>query len=142
MLRKVFRVLLLLIIFLTSIPAYAQGSPFAEIFDPSHNKVIKSVRVDSEIYDLASGWVKSIDNLYGKINPSSIKGYKVRIPLDPPIKVNKKSLNSNINEVYIIVPEKESPFLMIFEDKNKPSCFKFHGNIDDLWKAMDFKLEN
>jgi hypothetical protein len=142
MTKKVLAMLILLIIFLPSIPISAKGSPCAEIFDPKQNMVVKSVQVDSEIYDMVKSWVKSIDNFCGKISPVAVEGYKVRIPLVPPIKVNKQSLNAEVSEVYIIVPQDKPPFFMIFEDKNKPSYFKFYGNIDSLSKALDFKLRN
>jgi hypothetical protein len=132
----------LLLIFLPSIPISAKGSPCAEIVDSKQNMVVKSVQVDSEIYDMVKSWVKSIDNFCGKISPVAVEGYKVRIPLDPPIKVNKQSLNADVSEVYIIVPQDKPPFFMIFQDKNKPSYFKFYGNIDSLSKALDFELRN
>jgi hypothetical protein len=46
------------------------------------------------------------------------------------------------SEVYIIIPKDKPPFLIIFEYKNKPSYLKFHGNIESLFKALDFKLIN
>jgi hypothetical protein len=140
MMRKVSAILILIIIFLISAPTYAAGSPFAEIYDPAQKKVVKTVQVNSELYTLTNSILKSIDNYYGRITPSKVEGYKVRIPLDPPIKVSKNSLNSKVSEVYIIIPQNKSPIIMIFEDKNKPSYFKFHGSIESLSKALDFKF--
>jgi hypothetical protein len=140
MTKKALITLILLITFLSLTPTAAKGSPCAEIYEHAQKKVVKSVQVDSKLYDLTAGWVRSIDNFYGRIAPAAVEGYKVRIPLDPPIEVNKKSLKATVREVYIIVPQNKSPFLMIFEDRNKPSYFKFHGNIDNLRKALDFEF--
>jgi hypothetical protein len=140
MIKKALITLILLMAFLSLTHIAAKGSPCAEIYDPAQKKVIKSVQVDSELYDLAADLVRSIDNFYGRISPAAVEGYKIRVPLDPPVKVNKKSLKASVSEVYIIVPQNKTPFLIIFEDKNKPSYFKFHGNIDSLWKALDFEF--
>ncbi|ERI94944.1 hypothetical protein HMPREF1982_00626 [Clostridiales bacterium oral taxon 876 str. F0540] len=142
MVKKISAILIFITILLSSIPAYAQGSPCAEIFDTRQKSVLKAVQVNSEIYDMVAGWVRSIDNFYGRISPVAIDGYKVRIPLDPPVKLNKKSLSGNISEVYIVVPPDRQPFFIIYEDRDKPSFFKFHGNIDSLSKALEFKLRN
>lgn len=140
--KKILAVLILLIILIPSAPITAKGSPCAEIFDPKQNCVVKAVPVNSEIYAMVTSWVQGIDNFYGKISPVTAEGYKVRIPLDPPIKVSKKSLNAVVSEVYIIVPQNKPPFFIIYEDKNKPSYFRFRGNIDSFSKALDFKLRN
>lgn len=140
--KKALAEITLLILFLYSMPICAKGSPCAEIFNTTQNIVLKSVQVDSEIYNMAKGWIKNIDNFCGKINPSAVEGYKVRIPLDPPVKVNKQSINADVREVYIIVPQDKPPFFIIFDNKNKPSYFKFYGSIDSLSKALDFKLRN
>lgn len=142
MTKKVLAILIILTILLPSITVYAMGSPCADIIDSKQNLVVKSVQMNSEINNMVSSWVNSIDNFCGKISPITVEGYKVRIPLDPPVEVNKKSLTAKVSEVYIIVPQNKSPFFIIFEDKNKPSYFKFHGNIDNLSKALDFNLKN
>lgn len=140
MAKKVLAVLVLLIMLLPLIPIDVKASPCAEIYDPIQKRVVKSVQVNSEIYNMVTSWVRSIDNFYGKLSPIPLDGYKVRIPLDPAIEVNKKSLSAVVNEVYIIIPRDKLPFFIIYEDKNKPSYFKFHGDIDKLSKAMDFKF--
>lgn len=142
MIKKVLALILLIIVLLPSPSIGSTGSPCAEVVDLAQNRIAKSVQVDSEIYDMAKCWIKSIDNFYGRINPLPVEGYKVRIPLDPAVSVNKKSLTAEISEIYIIVPPNKPPFLMIYEANNKLSYFKFHGNIDSLSKVLDFKLRN
>lgn len=142
MIKKLLSILFFLIILLYSTPVMAKGSPCAEIIDPAHKKVLKSVQMNSEIYDMVRNWVIDIDNYCGRLTPAAVEGYKVRIPLDPPVKVNKQSLNREVSEVYIVVPQTKPPFFIIYDDKNKPSYLKFHGNIESLSKALDFKLRN
>lgn len=142
MVKKVLAILIFLAILLSSIPAYAMGSSCADIIDSKQNIIVKSVQMNSEINKMASDWVNSIDNFCGKISPIPVEGYKVRIPLDPPVELHKKSLTAKVSEVYIIVSKNKQPFFIILEDKNKPAYFKFHGNIDNLSKSLDFNLRN
>ena len=125
-----------------SAPVVAKGSPCAEIMDPMQKTVVKSVQMNSEIYDMLKSWLTNMDNYCSKLNPAEVEGYKVRIPLDPPVKVNKQSLKGDISQVYIIVPQTKSPFFLIYDNKNMPSYLKFNGNIDSLSKALDFKLRD
>lgn len=83
-----------------------------------------------------------MNGIYGKNDPVTQDGYAIKIPLDPAVKVQGKWLNALINEVYIIIPENDPPFFMIFQNENKLSCFSFNGNIDTLSKVLDFNLPN
>ena len=75
-------------------------------------------------------------------DPATDDGYVVRIPLDPIVKVNCKSLNALVSEVYILIPENGPPCYLIFENENKLLSLPFNGNIDKLSKILDFKLNN
>lgn len=120
---------------------HAEGIKYVEIFDPKQDKVVKVVQVDKDIYNMISVWIKNVDGIYGKNDPVTGDGYAVRIPLDPAIKVQGRYLNALVNEVYIIIPQKDQPFFMIFENKNKLSCFSFTGDIDILSKVLGFNLK-
>ena len=65
----------------------------------------------------------------------------VKVPLDPAVKVKGKFLNAEVSEVYILVPEKEPPCYLIFENENKLSSFPFNGDIEKLSNMLDFKLK-
>jgi hypothetical protein len=140
--KKIIRALLFLIILLCSAPVVAKESPCAEITDLMQKKVVKSIQMNSEIYDMVKSWLINMDNYCSKLSPAEAEGYKVRIPLDPPVKVNKQSLNGEFSEVYIVVPQGKPPFFLIYDNKNMPSYLKFNGNIESLSKALDFKLRD
>lgn len=129
-------------IFFQSICIKAQDFKYIEIFDPKQDKVVKVVQSSPEIQNMVASWITNIQGIYGKIDPITDDGYAVKIPLNPAAKVNSSYLNAIVNEVYIIIPEKAPPFYMIFEDKNKLSCYPFNGNIDMLSKSLGFKLNN
>jgi hypothetical protein len=136
-------VILLLILFMHSTVINAEIFNHAEIFDPKQNKVVKVIQLNTEIHNIVSSYIKDVDGIYGKNNPVTDDGYAIKIPLNPAVKVQGKWLNALVDEVYIIIPENEPPFFMVFEDKikNKLSCFPFKGNIDTLSKVLDFDLK-
>ncbi|WP_411682907.1 hypothetical protein [Clostridium thailandense] len=141
MIKKIPIVIFLFIILLYSTVVYAEGFKYVEIFDPKQNKVVKVVQVNEELHNVVANWIKNINGIYGKNDPLTDDGYAIKIPLDPAVKVRGKSLNALVNVVYIIIPENDPPFFMIFEDENKLCCFPFNGNIDMLSKSLDFKLK-
>lgn len=139
--KKILLVISLLIIFIHTTVIHAKQFKYAEIFDPRQEKVVKVIQLNTEIHNIVAKWVREVDGIYTKNNPVTDDGYAIRIPLDPAVKVQNKYLNALVNEIYIIVPENEPPFFMIFESEDKLSCFPFNGDLDKLSKALDFKLK-
>lgn len=142
MMKKLIILLALLILSQHSIHAGGEGLKYVEIFDPKQDMVVKEVQLSPEIYKKVTGWVKNINGIYGKIDPVTDDGYAIKLPIEPAIEVKYEYLNTLVNEVYIIIPEKDLPFFMIFENQNKLSCFPFNGDIEALSKLLDFKLKN
>ena len=143
MIKKRLAVMFLFItIIFHSTVIHAEGFKYVEIFDPKQDKVVKVVQLNTEIHNMVAGWIKDVDGFYGKNNPLRDDGYAIRIPLYPAVKVNGKCLNTLVSEVYIIIPEKDPPFFMIFENVDRLLCFPFNGNIEALSKVLDFKLKS
>jgi hypothetical protein len=140
MLKRISVMIVLLLLVLPSIPIQSEEFNYVEIFDPKQNKVIKTLQLTPELQKMVSNWIINIEGMHSKIDPVTDDGYAVRIPLDPEVKVDTTYLKASVNAVYIIIPEKESPFFMIFESETKLSCFLFNGDIALLSKALDFKL--
>ncbi|MBZ9636855.1 hypothetical protein [Clostridium sp. FP1] len=141
MIKKTPVIIFLFIIIMHSIVISAEEFRYAEIFDPKQDKVVKVIQVNREIQNMVVSWIKDVDNIYGKSNPLTDDGYAIRIPLYPSVKVQGKCINALVNEVYIIIPENEPAFFMIFENENRLLCYPFRGDIDVLSKILDFKLE-
>ena len=140
--KKILAVLFLFIIMWHSVVISAEGFKCVEIFDPKQDKVVKVVELNEEIHNMVSSWIKDVDNIYGKNNPITNDGYAIRVPLYPAVKVQGKWLNALVNDVYIIIPEHDTPFYMVFDNDNRLLCFPFKGNINKLSKVLDFKLKN
>ena len=139
--RKKTIAIIFLFIMMYSIVVSAEGFKYAEIFDPKKDEVVKVVQMNRKIHKIVSSYIKDVDVLYGKYNPLTEDGYAAKIPLYPAVKVQGKYLNALVNEVYIIIPEKNPPFFMIFENPDKLLCFPFKGDIDKLSKVLDFELK-
>lgn len=142
MMKKIVIALAFFVMFQHSIYVSAEGFKCIEIFDPKQDKVVKVVPLNSEIQNMVTSWITNIQGIYGKNDPTTDDGYAIKVPLDPAVKVHCKSLNAVVSEVYIIIPENDPPFFMIFEDDNKLICYPFNGNIDMLSNSLDFKLNS
>jgi len=140
MIRKLLVALFFFVIFLHSTHVSAEMFKYVEIFDPKQDKVVKVVQANPQIQGMITSWITNIEGLY-KNDPATDDGYVVKIPLDPIVKVNCKSLNALVSEVYILIPENEPPCYLIFENENKLLSFVFNGDIDMLSNILDFKLK-
>lgn len=112
-----------------------------EIFDITKERVVKEVPSTSETQREVKNCLEGITNIYAKFNPIPPKGFMIKVFLEPPVRIHNQWLNSRIDEVIILFPEGASPYLMVFEDGNKPLFLTFRGNTSALLKSLDFQPE-
>lgn len=117
----------------------AQGITEIELLDIEKNKII-TTPTNPKIQLETKKIIKEIDNIVKKFNPIPDKGYIVKIPLTPSLRLENKWVNTLIDEVIIIIPENEKPYLLIFDDEKKPHFFTFKTEIDTLLKTLDSPL--
>ncbi|MDP5273860.1 hypothetical protein [Chengkuizengella axinellae] len=117
----------------------AQTNPQIEIFDISKNEVIKRVDTNSNLYQDASRFLEGITGIYVGISPIPKEGYMIKIPLDPEILVKNQWLNKLLDEVIIIFPTQENPYLMVF-DNNRPLFFNFEGDTQSFLEKLNFSF--
>ena len=115
----------------------AQTVTNIEFLDIEKKKII-TIPTNQKIQLEAKKIIKEIDNVAVQFNPIPDKGYLVKIPLTPSLRLENKWMNALIDEVIIIIPEDEKPYLLIFDDENKPYFFTFKTEIDALLKTLDF----
>jgi hypothetical protein len=118
----------------------AQNTKNIELFDIEKNEIITTTPTNSKIQLEAEKIIKEIDCVVKKFDPIPDKGYMIKIPLDPSYHLENKWVNALIDEVIVIIPEKEEAFLLIFDDENKPCFFTFQTKIDTLLNTLDFSL--
>lgn len=138
MLKKI--AIILIIMFFSSIYVYGEGISNVEIFNITEGKVIKVTDSKPKIQKIAIGYLHEISGVYGKFNPIPDKGYAIRIPLETSIKTESKWLNASVDEVIIIFPEGEPPFIILTDNENRLFCFSFKGDTKKLLKNLAFKI--
>ena len=119
--------------------ASAQSTSNIELLDIRESKVI-TIPITPEIYVETKKVIEEIDTIVKKFNPIPDKGYIVKIPLTPSLRLENKWVKTTIDEVIIIIPEDEKPYLLIFDDEKKPHFFTVTTEIDTLLKTFDFPL--
>jgi hypothetical protein len=137
MVKKVF--VFLFIFQLLSTNAIAQTNQQIQLFDIEQDKVIKNVQLNTDVQHEVEKFLNGITGVYAKYNPIPNKGFMIRIPLEPNIMIRNKWFDDLVDEVTIILPSQEDPYLMLFDDENKPFFLTFEGNTEKLLELLDFK---
>lgn len=128
---------ILVIILLISTNVYADGYRNIEIFSINQGKIIKELQSTSQVQNLAINYIEGIEGIYSKFDPIPKSGYAIKIPLEPSVKIQE--LNTFVDQIIIMFPEKEAPFLIIFENETRMVCFAFKGNTNLLLKSLEFE---
>lgn len=135
--KKILIAIIIIITFLNSTVMATEKLEYAEIFDPTEGKIVKVVQLNARIRNMALNLIKNREGIRGKHNPVIVNDeYIMKVTLEPKIKVNRKWLNSNVKDVYIVFPEVGSPFFMYIKNEDNISCFPFNGNVDALYKTL------
>jgi hypothetical protein len=139
-LKKISVIFIALFLFSFLVNANAEDFKYIEIFSIDKEKVVKVVQSNPEIQKLIQKYIQGMEGICVKFDPIPSSGHAVKIPLDPPITIKNKSLDTVADVVIIMIPKDEKPFLMIFEDQDKLVCYTFRGNINMLWKVLDYNV--
>ncbi|WP_075981874.1 hypothetical protein [Bacillus massilinigeriensis] len=131
MIKKIWLFLFLFLTLLTC-SGHSQGLNQVEIFDLEKGKVIKTVPVSQVTQNEAEKYLKGINRIYVKLNPIPKKGHMIKIPLEPQVLVKNQWMESYVNEIIIVFPIKEQPYLMLFDDENNSHFLYFEGDTKAL----------
>ncbi|KAF0820110.1 hypothetical protein [Cytobacillus sp. FSL R5-0377] len=135
------KVLICIFVFqLISTTGIAQTEQQIQIFNINKGKVIKVLQMNPEVQQETEKFLEGITGVYVKYNPIPNKGFMIRIPLEPNRKVRNKWFDGLVDEVTIILSGQENPYLMVFDDENRPYFFTFEGNIEEFLGILNFKL--
>lgn len=140
MIKRFLTILVLFIILLHPQTHHAEGYQQIEIFDPLQEKVVKVVETNKDINDMVVGWINGIDGFYSGIDPIKDDGYAIRFPINPSIQLQNQWLKTTVKEVYLIIPENNPPFFLVFETEDKLVSFPFKDDISGLSNVLNFKL--
>jgi len=116
----------------------SESSDEVQIFDISKGKVTKRMKTTPAMQEQARKIISSITGMYAKVQPFPDKGYIVRIPVNPALKVKNEYINAVIDRIYVIFTEKEPPIVLILDSSEKPFVYNFSWKTDELEKQLDF----
>ncbi len=109
-----------------------------EIFDIKKGKVVQTVPVNEEVRKEVEKMLEGVTGIYAEFNPVPDKGYMVKVPLDPPVRVQNKWLNDYAKEVIVIFPEYENPHLLVFDSRANSFFLTFHHDVDKFLKKIKY----
>jgi len=118
----------------------AQNDNLVELLDIEKDEVINTTPTNSNVQVETEKVIKEIDGIVKKFKPIPNKGYMIKIPLEPSYQLKNKWISDLIDEVIIIIPEDEAPYLITFDDENNPYFFTFKIKIAALLNTLDFSL--
>ncbi|MBU3204821.1 hypothetical protein [Clostridium algidicarnis] len=140
MLKKMVIILIFILSFTTK--AFSIENINIEIFSVDNGSVIVSTCSNVSIQNQVKTYLKNITEVYAKLNPVPDSGYMIKVPLESPLEIKNQWVHSFVDEVVIILPKDESPYLLIFDNKDNPLFFTFKGNINKLLESLNFEISS
>jgi hypothetical protein len=135
--KKVLISFCIFILFTTN--AMAQTNHQIKIIDIKKGKVIKNVQKNPDLQQEVEKFLEGITGVYVKLNPYPNNGFVIKIPLEPNVTVKNQWFNDFVDEVMIIFPVQENPYLLVFDNENQPYFFIFQGNTSKFLGLLNFK---
>lgn len=117
----------------------AQTNHQIQIIDIKEGKVIKNVQKKPDLQREVEKFLEGITGAYVKLNPYPNNGFVIKIPLEPNVTVKNQWFNDLVDEVMIIFPVQENPYLLVFDNENQPHFFKFQVNTSKFLGLLNFK---
>jgi hypothetical protein len=136
MIKKVSISFCIFILYTTN--AMAQTNNQIQIIDIKKGEVIKSVQKNPDLQQEVAKFLEGITGVYVKLNPYPNNGFVIKTPLEPNIMVKNQWFNDIVDEVMIIFPVQEKPYLLVFDNENQPHFYKFLGNTNKFLGLLNF----
>ena len=132
---------LLLISFCFYSSAHATGD-VVEIFDCHKETIIHKKKMNNSIHKIISDYVANVTTPYKKFNPLPSHGLMIKVPLSKPLTVSNQYFANIIDEVIIILPTDDNPYLLLFDDENYPHFYYFDGKIEKLEAELNITFHH
>lgn len=108
-----------------------------EVFDCKKEMVVQKQSLDSAIQKEAVQYAKSITGPFKNLNVVPKDGHMIKIPLSKPVSITNQWLQTTIDEVLILLPLNEKPYIMLYDDENNPHFYYVKGDPKGLLKEMN-----
>lgn len=128
MVKKVIFLIFLFVFAQTTLAVQGEG----EIFHIGKGKVIKKMTVDETIISEVEEAIETISGVFPGFEPIPKEGHMIKIPLERPIEVKNEWLVDLIDEVIVIIPKDEAPYLLIFDNEVNPYFFTIHHPLEKI----------
>ncbi|WP_242225723.1 hypothetical protein [Bacillus cereus group sp. BfR-BA-01358] len=126
-----------LLFFLLSTNAFANTNQQIEVFDCQKEMVVQKQSLDPAIQKEAIQYAKSITGPFKNLNVVPKDGHMIKIPLSKPVSITNQWIHTTIDEVLILLPLKEKPYIMLYDDENNPHFYYVKGDLKRLLKQMN-----
>ncbi|PFK30539.1 hypothetical protein COI93_22140 [Bacillus cereus] len=137
MLKKIGLIFIFFCFFSTNV--FAQVNKQIEVFDCQKEIVIQKQSLDAAIQKEAVQYAKSITGAFKNLNVVPKNGYMVKIPLSKPVVITNQWIHTTIDEVLVLLPLREKPYIMIYDDENNPHFYYVQGHPERLLKYLKVK---
>ncbi|EMA6342895.1 hypothetical protein ACO11K_000971 [Bacillus cytotoxicus] len=131
--------ILSLLFFFLSTHALANTNKQIEVFDCQKEMVVQKQSLHAEIQHNAIQYAKSITGAFTNINVVPRSGYMIKIPLTKPAIITNQWIHATIDEVLVLLPKNEKPYIMIYDDENNPHFYYVKGHPELLLKQLKVK---
>ncbi|PEF75273.1 hypothetical protein CON94_11850 [Bacillus pseudomycoides] len=122
--------------FLLSTTVLAETNKQIEVFDCQKEMVIQKQSLNTEIQKEAIQYAKSITGAFKNLNVVPKTGHMVKIPLSKPVVITNQWIHTTIDEVLVLLPLNEKPYIMIYDDENNPHFYYVQGHPENLLKHL------
>ena len=95
--------------------------------------------LDPAIQKEAIQYAKSITGPFKNLNVVPKDGHMIKIPLSKPVSITNQWLQTTIDEVLILLPLNQKPYIMLYDDENNPHFYYVKGDPKGLLKQMNVK---
>lgn len=128
-------------IFILTSPVYSTAAPAknVEIFNVSKREVTDTLTPNKKIQREAEKMIKQITGVYKSLDPLPKTGYMVKIPLEPNILVNNQWIQGYLDEVIVIIPDKRTSHILVFDDENNPRFFTYENEQQPPMELFNLK---
>ena len=82
-------------------------------------------------------YAKSITGPFKNLNVVPKDGHMIKIPLSKPVSITNQWLHTTIDEVLILLPLNQKPYIMLYDDENNPHFYYVKGDPKGLLKQMN-----
>ncbi|EJR63056.1 hypothetical protein IIO_02153 [Bacillus cereus VD115] len=131
-----------LLFFLLSTNTLANTNQQIEVFDCKKEMVIQKQSLDPAIEKETVQYAKAITGPFKNLNVVPKDGHMIKIPLSKPASITNQWLHTTIDEVLILLPLNEKPYIMLYDDENNPHFYYVKGKLELLLKHMKVKTQS